>query len=183
MVNSLSPTPQSPWDKEQPVMLYIRHLIRKYCPEVGVRHDLALSKKYKIKIVNHPAAGVGGFVNRKTKHNKLSRHAEGRGCDIYVNIDTELLREFGDRLFQALAASGVSLGIEDLIWNDMVWTAKKPWVHAYGDTDHRDHLHVGFSRPASQNCDPALDKIVWQASQNARLFCAPRRPRVPFGFD
>jgi hypothetical protein len=147
------------WNTDQPAVIYLRELIWKYFPVVGVWHDASLSIRYGKYVRDHPAHGVGGRVPRTTAQGGFSRHSEGRAADIYVDIHNAYLKRFGDELFDRLAANAMTLGLEDLIWNTRQWSAKHLTVHPYPKHDHQNHLHVGFSRLASQRRNPLLDSI------------------------
>lgn len=153
------------WDVDQPAVKYVRELVFKYFPAVSMAHDITLSRKANKSIMDHPAHGVGGRVQRTTASGGFSRHSEGRAADIYVNVKNAYLKRFGDELFQRFAANARSLGLEDLIWNDQIWSAAHPTVHAYTDTDHRDHLHMGFSRIASQHIHQGLEGLIREAAE------------------
>src|SRR5262249_44872434 len=154
------------WDQEQPIMPYIRELIGQLAPEVG--ESWGRINHYP----NHPLKGVGGYVKRKNARGGFSRHSEGRACDIYVNVKELYLWMLGNALFKGFAASGRELGIEDLLWDTYAWSHGDPTVHRNPDTDsvrrHQDHLHVGFSRAASQTRPPLVRKIITEAVAYAK---------------
>lgn len=147
-------------------MLYVRDLVGKLAPEIGISYG----KIYKRP--NHPSKGVGGFNNRTTARHSFSRHSEGRACDIYVNTNDAFLRVLGDALFKRLAANARTLGIEDLLWDTDAWSHLQPHVHRNPDIDsifdHQNHLHVGFSRAASQSKPPLLLQIITSAVEEAK---------------
>ncbi len=148
------------WTHEQPVFFYVRELTRRYFPEV----EMAWSDEHNTADIR--TAGVGGFKNRLTAHGTRSRHAEGRGCDIYFYTNQPQLLRFGLALFDQLAANAVHLGIEDLIYYTRIWSVAVPSIHATDVVDmnnHRDHLHVGFSRAASQSRPPLLESLFQEA--------------------
>jgi hypothetical protein len=86
-------------------MLYVRELIGKAAPEIGISYGKIYNRP------NHPSKGVGGFAARHTAKGGFSRHSEGRACDIYVNTSDLYLRLLGDALFKRFAANHRVLGI------------------------------------------------------------------------
>ncbi len=149
------------WTREQPILVYMRALVQRHFVEVGVSYSVFNNSRGI-----HPSQGVGGFGHTVTAHGTTSRHAEGRACDIYFYTWEPQLRAFGDALFDGLASNARVLGIEDLIYYKRTWSLRNPTVHASDAIDernHRDHLHVGFSRAASQNCPAILDTICARA--------------------
>jgi hypothetical protein len=160
---------QVDWNQEQPALLYVRELVGTYLPVVGLWHDATLSIESGTKVRDHKAQGVGGFKARTTAEGGFSRHSEGRGADIYVDTRNPWLKSIGDALFQELSENMDELGIEDLMWNRQVCSDDNPEVHAISTVKskktgqapnpHLDHLHVGFSRVASQRRSPLLKEI------------------------
>ena len=154
------------WNHEQPIMLYVRELIGRAAPEVGISYGKIYNRP------NHPSKGVGGFNARPTARGGFSRHSEGRACDIYVNTNDLYLRLLGDALFKRLAAYHRALGIEDLLWDTQALSHIRPYVHRNPDTDslldHQNHLHVGFSRATSQTRPPLLQQIVTSSIEEAK---------------
>jgi hypothetical protein len=139
----------------------MRELVEKNFPEVGV----AYSERHNYPGI-HPSQGVGGLGHTVTAHGTPSRHTEGRACDIYFYTWEPQLRAFGDALFDGLAANAGRLGVEDLIYFKRTWSLGHPTIHASDPIDrdnHRDHLHVGFSRAASQHRPMVLAKICEEA--------------------
>ena len=149
------------WSVEQPIFVYVQQLTWKHFPEVAMSYS---ERKNYPGI--HPSKGVGGFGHTVTAHGGPSRHAEGRACDIYFYTWEPELYALGKALFDQLAAHATLLGIEDLIYYKWTWSARHPTVHPSDATDtrnHRDHLHVGFSRAASQNTPSILESLFAQA--------------------
>jgi len=167
------------WNHEQPIFHYVRELIGKKAPEVGINYNKTHPH------TRHPTYGVGGFNNRTNRRGGFSRHSEGRACDIYVNVNDSYLRALGDALFKGLAKHARSLGVEDLLWDDQAWSHVTPHVHRNPDIDslldHQDHLHVGFSRAMSQQKPRILEQIISDAVQEAKL-SMPHYVHAPRGF-
>jgi hypothetical protein len=149
------------WTREQPILVYVRELTWKHFPEVAVAW--ADHKNYP---TIHPTLGVGGFGHTTTAHGTPSRHTEGRACDIYFYTSDAQLYQWGLALFDQLATNASRLDVEDLIYYKRIWSARHRYVHATDARDmrnHRDHLHVGFSRPGSQRRPIILDTLFQEA--------------------
>jgi hypothetical protein len=81
-----------------------------------------------------------------------SHHSEGRALDIGLSVSIADEKMLGDQLFTLLIDSAGDLGLDEIIWNRQIWSTQRPMVHPYqGQNPHTDHIHVGFTRTASQN--------------------------------
>jgi hypothetical protein len=82
---------------------------------------------------------------------KPSLHAEGRAVDIYLSAFVAREKALADQLFAAFIDCAASMGLEEVIWNRQIWSRTRRVVHPYtGVKPHIDHVHVGFTRPGSQ---------------------------------
>jgi hypothetical protein len=80
-----------------------------------------------------------------------SHHAEGRALDIGLLASNPDEKPLGDELFQLFIDSEDDLGLDEIIWNHQISSASRPAIHPYAGLDpHTNHIHVGFTRPASQ---------------------------------
>lgn len=77
-----------------------------------------------------------------------SMHGEGRACDLGFPVgDPD-----GDALLRVLIANAGKLGIQAIIYERRIYSAKSPEGRPYtGIAPHYDHLHVEFSREAARN--------------------------------
>jgi hypothetical protein len=103
-----------------------------------------------------PMARNLGIFNRRNiaGSSKASLHSEGRALDIGLNAFDRGEKVIGDRLFAILCESSTTLQLEEVIWNQQIWSLRRPIVHPYaGRSPHHDHLHVAFTRPGSQVAD------------------------------
>lgn len=80
----------------------------------------------------------------------LSLHAEGRAIDIGIVASR---KQDGDEIFAWCVANAEALGLQEILWNDRIWSALRPEVrHRSG---HRDHVHIGL------NWDGALKRTSY----------------------
>jgi hypothetical protein len=79
----------------------------------------------------------------------LSLHGEGRACDLGVPTGQGWAKTLAD----ALVAHSGELGIQLVIHDRKVWSARHPfdgWRHYAGRNPHQDHLHVELSWKAAR---------------------------------
>lgn len=102
---------------------------------------------------------LGIYVCRNVKGtNTKSAHAEGRALDIGVHANRPGERLIGDLLFKALIASAAKSGIDNVIWNQQIWSVThggpRPFVgnypHGGPRNPHTDHIHIEWTRDGSQ---------------------------------
>lgn len=102
---------------------------------------------------NFPQTRFDGIYNPRNiaGTNTPSLHAEGRALDIGLDVRKPTEKTIGDGLFKIFVDVAVPCGIEEVIWNRQIWSTRTPHVHPYtGHSPHTDHVHVGFTREASQ---------------------------------
>lgn len=102
---------------------------------------------------NFPIARNLGIFNRRNVagSSKPSLHSEGRALDIGLSVFDAGEKAIGDYLFTSLCAESRALQLEEVIWNQQIWSLRRPYVHPYGGrSPHHDHLHVAFTRAGSQ---------------------------------
>ena len=111
---------------------------------------------------NFPVTRNLGIYNRRNVAgtHTPSHHAEGRALDIGLNATIRDEKLLGDQLYVLLIASANDLGLDEIIWNRQIWSSRRPHLHPYtGHSPHTDHIHVGFTRAASQRA--LLPSSVW----------------------
>lgn len=68
-----------------------------------------------------------------------SEHGEGRAFDHAWRTPSS-----GWRIAHLLVDNNAALGVEQVIWQDQIWSFRRPYWHDYdGPSDHRDHIHTG----------------------------------------
>ena len=82
----------------------------------------------------------------------FSAHSEGRAADIYLRASYLPEKRAGDLLFRAFSRSAARLGVDHVIWNGQIWSASRggPRHLPKDRNQHRDHVHVAFTRIGSQ---------------------------------
>jgi hypothetical protein len=102
---------------------------------------------------NFPQTRFDGIYNQRNiaGTNTPSLHAEGRALDIGLDVRKPTEKTIGDGLFQIFIDVAGQAGFEEIIWNRQIWSTRNPHIHHYtGQSPHTDHVHVGFTRQASQ---------------------------------
>ena len=102
---------------------------------------------------NFPITRFDGIYNNRNiaGTSTKSLHAEGRALDIGLDVRKPAEKTVGDGLFQIFVDTATLAGFEEIIWNRQIWSTRTPQIHHYsGHSPHTDHVHVGFTRPASQ---------------------------------
>lgn len=119
------------WKGPQPGLIALRHLIY---ANLAMIHRMGI---YEDRFI------AGTAIK--------SHHAEGRALDIYLSVSVDEQKDLGDQLTSAFMDCARAVGIDEVIWNRQVWTAKHPSLQPYhGKKPHTDHVHVGFTRQGSQ---------------------------------
>jgi hypothetical protein len=96
-----------------------------------------------------------------------SCHGEGRALDVGFGVgDPD-----GDRLLQQLRKAPGRLGIQAIIYERRIYSAKSPQGRPYtGVAPHHDHLHIELTREAGQKLthktvERVLTPRTWRAGQ------------------
>ena len=99
---------------------------------------------------------LGGFAPGGVRdgHQEGSTHYEGRAVDIFVRPISEANKQRGWAIAQYLVAQADRLAIQNVIFDDRIWTTGGRSDHGWRDYDppsrsgdpaileHRDHVHV-----------------------------------------
>jgi hypothetical protein len=102
---------------------------------------------------NFPQTRFDGIYNPRNiaGTNTPSLHAEGRALDIGLSINVPIEKTIGDQLFDMFIDLAGDMGLQEIIWNREIWSIQRPVKHPYtGHDPHTGHIHVGFTRDASQ---------------------------------
>ena len=135
----MSPEPKNVnWSQNQPAPTYAIRMLHVNFPQVK---------------------NLGIYVCRDIKGtNVRSAHAEGRALDIGLRADRPAEKLIGDGIFQTLIRAAGQSGIDNVIWNRMIWSlahgGPRPWVGTYKNgapkNPHTDHIHVEWTHAGSQ---------------------------------
>jgi len=102
---------------------------------------------------NYPMARNLGIYNYRPVRGStsLSIHAEGRALDVGFPVVGGQAHAEGTRLLNQLGARGRELGVQTIIWNRRIYSARSPYGRTYtGVNPHIDHLHVELTRDAGE---------------------------------
>lgn len=97
-----------------------------------------------------PDATNGGIFNCRAVRggSALSLHAVGRAGDVMFPLVDGRPNPAGARLVARLRPRAKDLGIQAMIWNRRIWSAKSPGPEGRtysGVNPHRDHVHFELS--------------------------------------
>ena len=93
-----------------------------------------------------PTGRNGGIYNCRSIRGRASRsvHGEGRALDVMCSVAT------GRRIVAALLPKAGRLGVQAIIHDRRIYTARAPRGRFYGGVSpHRDHVHIELGRPAA----------------------------------
>lgn len=139
------------WKRNQPIFFQLELLLVENFPFLT---ELGYGKRW---------SGMGAYVNRTTRSGGVSHHAEGRAVDIYLSAFKSAERRLGDGLFELFIANGRALGVDHVIWNHRIWSWERGGPRPYTNRQngpHTDHVHVSFTRAASQQQPDILSKLI-----------------------
>lgn len=113
---------------------------------------------------NFPEASNWGIYNCRTVRggSTTSPHGEGRACDFGMPMTSSGRGSAaGKRLVDALGRAGKDLGIQAIIYDRTIWSAKSPGGRRYnGASPHYDHVHVEMTRSAARSVTLATVRRV-----------------------
>lgn len=90
-----------------------------------------------------------------------STHGEGRAVDLGLPVVNGRGNPVGHAIVDQLGAHGPRLGIQAIVFDRQVWSAKSPQGRAYGGTHpHYDHLHIELTRQAADRLTLATFRHV-----------------------
>jgi hypothetical protein len=124
-----------------------------------------------------PEGLVGGYNPRSIG----GGHEYGLAADIYVRVAMPNEKRIGDGLFELFMSHSYELGVAKVIWNGRTWEASSSSSEDReyrGSDPHTDHVHVRFTRAASQFRPPRL--LFLMRELHDRTFGAfPQSPASP----
>jgi peptidoglycan hydrolase-like protein with peptidoglycan-binding domain len=106
-----------------------------------------------------------GIFNCRTARGStsLSHHAEGRAIDVGIPTISPTMADAakGMQVAETLGSCGKRLGLDHLIYNRRIWSARTPTGREYtGVHPHLDHIHAGLTRQAAANLTYATLQAV-----------------------
>ncbi len=111
------------------------------------------------------AADWGIYEPRTVSGRKtLSHHAEGRALDIGITPLSPTAADVakGMPIVEAIGSHGRRLGIDQVIYNNRIWSASAPASKQFpGVHRHYDHIHIGLTRKAGANLNlPTIQAVL-----------------------
>ena len=103
-------------------------------------------------LARYPEASDGGIFNCRTVRGSTvpSIHGEGRAWDMMLPVRNGRGNPRGHEAVRELGAHGRRLGIQAIIFDRTIWSARSPSGRPYkGVHPHYDHLHIEQTRQAS----------------------------------
>jgi hypothetical protein len=107
----------------------------------------------KVILERHPKGSNLGIFNCRTVRggSTTSKHGEGRAGDVGFAMYRGRGTKVGHALVKELIEHGERLGLEAVIYDRTIWSAKSPGGRPYtGVHPHYDHVHWEISRHAAE---------------------------------
>jgi len=112
-----------------------------------------------------------------------SLHADGRGWDMGIPTAGGSARpDLGMQVVNLIGPHGKRLGIQTMIYNRRIWTARSPGGRGYGGRHpHNDHIHFDLSRAAADNLTYAtLVAVLGRGGEGAIAVSPPDSSKRPY---
>jgi len=119
----------------------------------------------------------GGIYNCRTVRGSTvpSIHGEGRAVDWMMPVRNGRGHPEGHDVVRTLGAVGRRLGVQAIIFDRTIWSARSPSGRPYtGVHPHYDHLHIELTREAGQNLTVAALRLTLAGGVAARVAPAVR---------
>ncbi|HEY7823461.1 MAG TPA: hypothetical protein VIG24_11525 [Acidimicrobiia bacterium] len=104
-------------------------------------------------LAEYPIAWSGGIFNCRTVRGSAqpSMHGEGRAFDMMLPVVDGRGHPDGLEVVERLGKVGRKLGVQCVIFDRTIWSARSPKGRAYGGVHpHHDHLHIELTRAAAR---------------------------------
>lgn len=129
-------------------------------------------------LTNYQASKNLGIYNCRTVRGSTapSMHGEGRAIDVGFPVVNRKAHADGSRLLEDLAKNAKELGLQCIIWNRRIYSARSPRGRKYtGANPHIDHLHIELTRDASKTLTP---QRIAQVLGRAEAQDAPKEVKI-----
>ncbi|RJK96383.1 peptidoglycan-binding domain-containing protein [Vallicoccus soli] len=116
-----------------------------------------------------------------------SCHGEGRACDVGFPVEGGRAHPAGHDLVRALLPFAGRLGLQALIWDRTIWSARSPGGRPYtGVSPHVDHVHAELTRAGGRDLTrstvrQALSGTAAPLVPTPRTGSGTQRPRLRLG--
>lgn len=119
----------------------------------------------------------GGIYNCRTVRGSQtpSIHGEGRAWDMMLPVRNGRGHPRGHDAVRQLGAHGRRLGIQSIVFDRTIWSARSPSGRQYtGVHPHYDHLHIELTRDAASKLTAATLRSVLGVNVPAPVRPSPR---------
>lgn len=116
----------------------------------------------------HPSfRNLGCYNDRSIRGAAMpSLHRDGRAIDVGVDVSSTESGDAMDSLVDAIVAGYLSLGVQQVIWYEQVWTVGKGWRDFTGSAGpHHDHAHIELTKYAAANLTVETAQAVLQEDE------------------
>lgn len=125
---------------------------------------------------NYSMGWSGGIFNCRTVRGSQqpSIHGEGRALDWMMPVVNGRGHPAGHDAVKRLASKGRELGIQAIIFDRQIWSARSPNGRPYtGVHPHFDHLHIELTREAGRTLTVARLNALLNGGVPARIVVSP----------
>ena len=132
---------------------------------------------------NYPVGWSGGIFNCRTVRgsSQPSIHGEGRALDWMMPVVNGRGHPNGHDAVKRLASKGREIGIQCIIFDRTIWSARSPNGRAYtGVHPHFDHLHIEQTRQSARTLTVARLNALLNGGVPAGIVVSPY-PTVRLG--
>jgi hypothetical protein len=134
-------------------------------------------------LARYSEASDGGIFNCRTVRGSTSPsiHGEGRAWDMMLPVRNGRGHPRGHEAVRELGAHGRRLGIQSIIFDRTIWSARSPSGRPYtGVHPHYDHLHIELTREGGRRLRAAELTLLFSGGVAARI-ASTVRPTVRQG--
>lgn len=133
-------------------------------------------------LAKHPKGKSLGIYNCRSVRggSTTSTHGEGRALDIGFPMKNGRGTAAGYALVKQVGNHGAALGVQAIIYDRKIWSAKSPGGRAYtGAAPHYDHVHIELTRSAATNLTATKIKKILGGTSVAKPKPAPKPKPKP----
>lgn len=144
----------------------------------GARSLLAWSRE------TYPQGRSMGIYNCRTVRGgaTTSLHGEGRALDYGMPMVGGKGSPAGHELVRRLGEHGKRLGIQSIIYDRKIWSARSPNGRYYGGTHpHYDHLHIELTWNSARNLNLATLRSVLGGPEEGTMYVIRRNQGISSG--
>ena len=132
----------------------------------------------------YPQGSSMGIYNCRTVvgGTTTSLHGEGRALDYGMPMVNSRGSSAGHELVRRLGENGQRLGVQAIIYDRQIWSARSPNGRAYtGVHPHYDHLHIELTWNAARNLNLATLRDVLGGPEEGTMYVIRRSQGISNG--